>query len=62
VTTVYETLRDALRGAEPVALATVTEGPAVGGKLLVRPFGDPVGTLGDPELDRVVGRDALAEL
>ena len=62
VPTIYETLRDALRAAEPVALATVTQGPAVGGKLLVRPLGDTIGTLGDPELDRVVARDTLAEL
>jgi len=31
---VYETLRDALRAEEPVALATVTEGPNLGAKLL----------------------------
>lgn len=60
--TVYETLRDALRNAEPVALATITEGPGIGAKLLVRAAGAPLGSLGDPELDRVVGRDALAEL
>jgi len=28
----------------------------------VRPGGEPLGTLGDPALDRVAGRDALAEL
>jgi xanthine dehydrogenase accessory factor len=59
---VYETLRDALRAEEPVALATVTAGLGIGAKLLVRPGGDPVGTLGDPDLDRVVARDALGEL
>lgn len=58
----YEVLREALRADAPVALATVTDGPRVGAKLVVRP-GEPVlGTLGDPELDRVVSRDALAEL
>ncbi len=62
VATVYETLRDALRAAEPVALASITHGPGTGGKLLVRPSGDAVGTLGDAELDRVVARDARAEL
>ena len=62
MTTLYESLRDALRGAEPVALAAITDGPGVGAKLLVRPASASLGSLGDPELDRVVGRDALAEL
>jgi xanthine dehydrogenase accessory factor len=60
--TIYETLRDALRAEEPVALATVVEGPNVGAKLLVRPGVAPLGTLGDPDLDRVVVRDARGEL
>ena len=55
----YESL---LRAASPVALATVIEGPNVGAKLLVQPDSEPVGSLGHPELDRVAGRDALAEL
>ena len=60
--TLYEVMRATLRADEPVALATVTEGPVLGAKLVVRP-GEPVlGTLGDAELDRVVARDALAEL
>jgi xanthine dehydrogenase accessory factor len=59
---VYEVLRDALRAEEPVVLATVTAGPHIGAKLLVRPAGDPVGSLGDPDLDRVVARDARGEL
>ncbi|MBK9180561.1 MAG: XdhC family protein [Acidimicrobiales bacterium] len=58
----YETLRDALRADEPVALVTVIRGPGLGAKLLVRPGEPPLGTLGHPELDRVVARDALAEL
>jgi xanthine dehydrogenase accessory factor len=58
----YETWRDAIRGEQPVALATVIEGPGTGNKLLVRPSADPIGSLGDPDLDRVAGRDALAEL
>jgi xanthine dehydrogenase accessory factor len=60
--TIFESLRDALRSEQPVALATVIEGPGVGNKLLVRPGEEPLGTLGDPALDRVAGRDALAEL
>jgi len=59
---IYDTLRDRIRASEPVALATVIDGPRRGAKLLIVPGGAPVGTLGDPELDRVVARDALAEL
>ena len=58
----YETWRDAVRAERPVALATVIEGPGVGNKLLVQPGAEPLGTLGDFDLDRVAGRDALAEL
>jgi len=60
--TLYDELRDALRGQEPVALATVVEGPGIGAKLLVRPGAAPTGSLGDADLDRVVTRDALGEL
>jgi xanthine dehydrogenase accessory factor len=51
-----------LRRELPVALVTVVGGPGIGAKLLVAPGRTAVGTLGDPELDRVAGRDALAEL
>ena len=59
---IYETLRDALRAEELVALATVTAGPHIGAKVLVRRDVPAFGTLGDPDLDRVVARDALGEL
>ena len=59
---VYEALSEHLRAQRPVALATVIDGPLVGGKLLVSTDADPIGSLGHPELDRVVQRDALAEL
>lgn len=59
---IYELLREAIRSEEPVALATVVEGEGVGSKLLVRPSGESVGSLGDADLDRVVARDALGEL
>ena len=59
---IYEVLRDTLETDDPVALATITEGPNLGAKLLVRPGHEPIGTLGDAELDRVVTRDTLAEL
>ncbi len=59
---VYTTLRELLRTQQPVALVTVVEGPGVGNKLLVTPTTDPLGSLGHPELDRIVARDALGEL
>jgi len=58
----FDALRDALRGQEPAALATVVEGPNLGAKLLVRPDAAPTGSLGNADLDRVVTRDALGEL
>lgn len=62
MTALFEVLRDAIAAEAPVALATVVEGPGIGAKLLVRPDQEPIGSLGDPDLDRVVGRDALGEL
>jgi xanthine dehydrogenase accessory factor len=61
---VFDALRAALRDDEPVALATVVDGPAelLGAKLLVRPGQPVLGTFGDPDLDRVVARDAVGEL
>ncbi len=60
--TIYEQLRDRIRAEEPVALATVVDGPSRGAKLLVVPGASAVGSLGDADLDRVVARDTLAEL
>jgi xanthine dehydrogenase accessory factor len=62
VTSVYDALSAAIRAEDPVALVTVIDGPDVGGKMLVRPGVDPIGSLGHTELDRVAHRDALAEL
>jgi xanthine dehydrogenase accessory factor len=59
---IYELLRDHIKADRPVALATVIEGPDRGATMLVTPDAVPVGSLGDPELDRVVARDTLAEL
>lgn len=66
---IYATLRAAIRSEDPVALATViggsgvgTEGIEAGAKLLVRPDGTTLGTLGNADLDRVVTRDAIGEL
>lgn len=61
-TPVFDALAAALVADRPVALATVVEGPGTGGHRLVAPDAEPVGTLGDPDLDRVVTRDAIAGL
>jgi xanthine dehydrogenase accessory factor len=58
----YELLRERIRAQQPVALATVVDGPNVGAKLLVTTNDEPIGDLGDPELTRIVARDAVAEL
>ena len=60
--TIYEELAGAIREERPVALATVIDGPGKGAKLLVHPGQAAEGSLGDPDLDRVVARDALGEL
>jgi xanthine dehydrogenase accessory factor len=66
VSSLFDLLADALRSGRPVALAEVIEGPEelFAGKLVVLPGADPEvqGSLGDVDLDRVVGRDALGEL
>jgi xanthine dehydrogenase accessory factor len=61
---ILEALRRALDAEAPVALVTLIEGPDehLGAKLLVQPGEPTLGTLGDPDLDRVVARDALGEL
>ncbi|MDG2427394.1 MAG: XdhC family protein [Acidimicrobiales bacterium] len=62
----FDRLAGLLVDEVPVALATVVEGPGVGGHLLVRPIAaegfEVLGSLGDEGLDRVVVRDALGEL
>lgn len=52
----------AIRADRPATLATVVDGPHVGAKLLVGPEGTAEGSLGDPDLDRVAGRDAIGAL
>lgn len=58
----FRELADAIRTGSPVALATVIAGKPIGAKLLVDADGGTVGTLGDPDLDRVVARDASGDL
>ena len=59
---IYDGFAARLRANAPVALITVIDGPHVGAHLLVSPGADPVGTLGNDELDRIVARDALGEI
>jgi len=60
----FDELKTAIDAEAPVALATVIDGPGdmAGAKMMVRPDGPTIGTLGHEQLDRVVERDALGEL
>lgn len=58
----FDALNASIRAETPVALATVIDGEGVGRKLLVRPNEEPLGSLGDLDLDSVVVRDTLGEL
>jgi len=58
----FEEFSVRLTARTPVALVTVIEGPHVGSNLLVSPGVEPLGSLGDDELDRIVVRDALGEI
>lgn len=60
-TPLFARLSEAIRAEEPIALATVIEGPNTGAKLLVSPD-ETLGTLGNDDLDRVTERDVLGEL
>jgi xanthine dehydrogenase accessory factor len=57
-----ERLASALHDQRPVAVATVIDGPGTGRSLVVEPGGVIDGSLGNDGLDRVVARDAEAEL
>ena len=60
--TLSNRLSERVRSGDPVALATVIEGEGVGNHLLIIPGEESDGSLGHPDLDRVVHRDGLAEL
>ena len=60
--TLYDRLRDLVEAESPVVLATVVAGPSPGRKVLVTSDGSVEGSLGDPDLERVVVRDAAGEL
>lgn len=60
---IYQQWRAAVSEHRPVALITVVEGLGTGAKILIGDDGtDPIGTLGNDDLDRVVIRDAVGEL
>lgn len=62
---IYSALAERIRNNKSVVLLTVIDGPNLGATLLASPNDsklDTLGTLGDPELDRVAVRDALGEL
>jgi xanthine dehydrogenase accessory factor len=61
-TPIFDRLAVLVRAERPVALATVIAGPHLGAKLLVHPGDEPIGSLGNDDLDRVVARDTLGEL
>jgi len=61
-TPIFDAVAEALRDEAPAALLSVIDGLGVGNHMLVRPGQEPMGTLGNEELDRVAARDALAEL
>ncbi|MEY3805889.1 MAG: hypothetical protein RIR69_701 [Actinomycetota bacterium] len=58
----YEIFAERVRDNAPVALASVIEGPNTGSVLVISPEGILAGSLGNGDLDRVVGRDAMGEL
>jgi xanthine dehydrogenase accessory factor len=58
----YEALREALQREEPVATATVMGGDAAGAKLLIRPDGATIGSLGGAAPENTVVSDTLAML
>jgi len=58
----FDALRDAIRAHRPAVLVTVVAGPGAGDKLLLVEGEEVAGALADPDLDRVVRRDADAAL
>jgi xanthine dehydrogenase accessory factor len=61
-TPIFDLLAAAISLEKPVALATVVKGAGNGSKLFIDLETEPVGSLGNPDLDRVVIRDATGEL
>lgn len=63
---IYAQWRSEIEQQHPVAIATVISttvaGQQMGAKIVVGDFIEPTGSLGNPDLDRVVIRDLLGEL
>jgi len=61
--TIYETLTAAIAAEQPVAVATIVGGAgSIGAKLLVRPGGEPIGSLGWDLPEQEIVRQMLAML
>ncbi len=58
----FAEVAEEIAAGRATVLATVIEGPGTGAKLLAGADREPTGSLGDPDLDRVVTRDVLGEL
>jgi xanthine dehydrogenase accessory factor len=58
----FEPLRDAIRDHRSALLVTIVDGPGTGAEVLLVEGQEPVGRLPDPDLHRVVQRDAEASL
>jgi xanthine dehydrogenase accessory factor len=62
MTTLFQTVQQALQNEKPFALATVLTGPNTGRKLLIWPSGATEGDLGAPEVNQQVTTAALSLL
>ncbi len=60
--TIFDRVADAIASETAAALATIVDGPNAGAKLLLDVDGELHGSLGNDDLDRVVGRDLRGEL
>ena len=58
----FDRVAAAIKDETPIAMATIVAGPHAGRSFVVEPGVPPDGSLGDPDLDRVVTRDVVAEL
>ena len=58
----FDRVESAIAAETPLAMATVVAGEHRGRAFVIEPGVEPDASLGDPDLDRVVTRDAVAEL
>lgn len=59
MSTLFDTLSNAVKTGKLIAVATVIAGPGIGNKLLVWPDGNTLGSLGGTQLDTEVRRRVL---